>query len=299
MRMLESSRRKAGWMRLTLMLAVLGAARAWTADSSNAATADAPDPLLDLFVQKGFVTQAEAEKVKAEAEAMRTNGTQLPPISESKWKIGDGIKSVEMFGDIRLRYEDRRANDPEGDKIELQRYRYALRFGLRGDAADDFYYGFRLETGANPRSPWVTMGNVSAPSSSNPAYNGPYGKSTASVNIGQIYLGWRPENWMNITVGKMPNPLYTTTMVWSGNINPEGAAEQFKYTIGDADFFANFGQFVYQDMNPVSANGLLESSGIGSDQNNIIQTAFQGGLTYHITDNISAKAGATIYCITG
>ena len=59
-------------------------------------------------------------------------------------------------------------------------------------------------------------------------------------------------------MGKMPNPLYTTTLVWNGNISPEGAAEQFKYTVGPADFFANFGQFLYQDMNPISASGLLD-----------------------------------------
>ena len=298
MRMFETSRRAAGWMRLTVMLAVLGAGRTWGADSSNAA-AGGSDPLLDLFVQKGFVTQAEAEKVKAEADLMRTNGTQMPPFPESKWKISDGIKNVDLFGDVRLRYEGRTARDPEGDKIRLDRYRYSLRVGLRGEALDDFDYGFRLETSANPRSSFDTFGTASSPSSSNPAYNGPYGKSTAGIALGQIYLGWRPWEWVDLTVGKMPNPLYTTTLVWNGNISPEGAAEQFKYTVGPADFFANFGQFLYQDMNPISASGLLESTGIGPDQNNIFQIAWQAGLTYHISTNISAKAGATIYSYYG
>ena len=117
MRMFETSRRAAGWMRLTVMLAVLGAGRTWGADSSNAA-AGGSDPLLDLFVQKGFVTQAEAEKVKAEADLMRTNGTQMPPFPESKWKISDGIKNVDLFGDVRLRYEGRTARDPEGIKSD-------------------------------------------------------------------------------------------------------------------------------------------------------------------------------------
>src|SRR5262245_16360607 len=69
-------------------------------------SAETSDPLLDLFIQKGFVTKDEADKVKAEADALRakTPGT-FPEIPESKWKIGKGIKNVELFGDLRLRYE--------------------------------------------------------------------------------------------------------------------------------------------------------------------------------------------------
>ncbi len=133
------------------------------------------------MIQKGMVTQEEAQKVRAEADALRTNelATAMPPIP--KWKISDAIKNIELFGDARLRYEHRQANVPDG-RIELDRGRYALRLGLRGDAFDDFYYGLRLETAANPRSPWVTFGT----SSSGVPYYGPYGKSTATIYVGQI-----------------------------------------------------------------------------------------------------------------
>ena len=115
----------------------------WGADSSDT---NASDPLLDLFIKKGFVTQKEAEQVEAEAEALRANESQMPPAPLSRWKISQGIKSVQFFGDIRLRYEDREAQDPGGDKIDLQRFRYAVRVGLRGDLVDNLYYGFRVET---------------------------------------------------------------------------------------------------------------------------------------------------------
>ena len=109
---------------------------------------------------------------------------------------------------------------------------------------DDFYYGLRIDTSPSPRSPFVTFGSSSAGT----PYQGPYGKSTAGINIGQAYLGWKPEKWVDVTVGKMPNPLYTTPMVWNANLNPEGAAERFYYTVGEADLFATFGQFLYQDV---------------------------------------------------
>src|SRR3954465_3708875 len=83
------------------------------------------DPLLDLFIKKGFVTEQEAAKIKVEADALREGSTNsLPPLPESKWKIGKAIKNVELFGDIRLRYEQREARTPGDQKLELDRGRY-------------------------------------------------------------------------------------------------------------------------------------------------------------------------------
>ena len=270
------------------MAAVWAVTQGWCADSSNTT-----DPLLDLFIKKGFVTQKEAEQVEAEAEFNRTNQLANAVLPPSKWKISEGIKGVELFGDIRLRYEDRSAEDPAGKQIDLQRFRYAVRVGLRGDVFDNFYYGLRLETGTSPRSSFATLGT----SSSGTLYQGPFGKSTAGINIGQAYLGWRPWDWVDVTAGKMPNPLYTTPMVWSGNINPEGAAERFKYTIGPADFFATFGQFLYQNFSPSYSS--LGFGGIGQNVDNIFLFAWQGGLNYHFTTNTSAKIAATLYNYTG
>ncbi|MGB7767696.1 MAG: putative porin [Verrucomicrobiia bacterium] len=294
------ARRRATWVAGIVMLAVVSAAtRGWCADSTNTT-----DPLLDLFIKKGFVTQQEAEQVEAEAESNQTNQLANAAFPPSKWKISEGIKNVELFGDIRLRYEDRSAEDPAGNSIDLQRFRYSVRVGLRGDAFDNFYYGVRLDTGANPRSSFVTLGT----SANSSPYQGPFGKSNSGINIGQVYLGWRPWDWLDLTVGRMPNPLYTTPLVWSGNISPEGFAEHLKYTVGPADFFATLGQFLYADFNPDSASkglgiGLVSgtSSGPGSGQktDNIFMFAWQGGFNYHITTNTSAKIAATLYNYMG
>lgn len=260
------------------------------------ATDNAPDPLLDLFVKKGFVTQEEADKVKAEADSMRTNEIASIAESSSRWKISKGLKNIGLYGDIRLRYEDRTAEDPSGGKIDLNRLRAAVRIGLRGDAFDDFYYGVRLDTSGNPRSAWYTFGT----SSSGSPYQGPFGKSTAGINVGQVYLGWHPTSWFDMTLGKMPMPLYTTPMVWDSDYNPEGAAEHLKYTVGKADLFANFTQFIYEDLNPNNASGGLGINGLtGQNTDNVFQFAWQGGVNYRITTNISAKVAATLYKYVG
>src|ERR1035441_5166355 len=253
------------------------------------------DALLDLMIQKGMISQEEARKVEAEAEANRTNEIKHAMSSmDSKWDINKAGKRLELDGDIRVRYEYREATTPLDARMELERYRYALRVGLRGDLLDDVYFGLRLETSSNPRSPWVTFGGASP---------GPFGKSNTGVAIGQAYLGWRPEDWVNITAGKMPNPLYTTSMVWDPDLNPEGAAERFKYRVGQAEFFANFGQFLYQDNNPSYVSGDLLPYVAGTRQSSGNDTTFllawQAGVNYRFTENVSAKVAGTLYQYIG
>ncbi|HEU6447317.1 MAG TPA: putative porin [Verrucomicrobiae bacterium] len=276
-----------------VLLAVFAGGKGWCVEPSYS-----NDPLLDLFIKKGYVSQAEADKVKAEADALRTNDVSYTMPKQSIWDISDNIQKLQLYGDVRVRYENRTAKDPAGGGIDLYRLRYALRFGLRGELLDSFYYGFRVDTGANPRSPWITMGS----SSSSSPYQGPFGKSSAGLAVGQIYLGWHPTTWFDFTLGKMPNPLYTTPMVWDSDINPEGAAERFKYTVGNADLFANFGQFAYGDLNPDWADkglGINGLPGLGQNNENIFMFAEQAGFNFHFTTNISAKIAATLYSYTG
>ncbi len=259
--------------------------------------ADPTDPILNLLLQKGIVTQQEVDKAKAQAESIRTNelANALPPL-QSKWKLSEDFKNIELFGDVRLRYENRQGETPDGSRLQLDRARFALRIGLRGDVYDDFYYGFRLETAANPRSPWVTLGT----SSSGIPYQGPYGKATSGLYVGQIYLGWHPGNNLDFTLGRMPNPLYTTPMVWDSDINPEGAAERFKYTVGEADFFATFGQFLYQDANPTFASsGLGFNNGLGQRSTPVVELAYEGGVTYHFPKDVTGKIAAALYQYVG
>jgi hypothetical protein len=257
---------------------------------SAAFGADTPDPVLNLMLEKGMITEDEASKVQAQVDALHTNSA--PAYPASIWKSNPGIKDMEFFGDLRTRFEERSETDPSDGRIELQRFRYAARLGVRGDAFDDFYYGFRLDTSSNPRSSWVTLGTTSSGTYS------PFSKSAGGVNIGEIYLGWHPESWVDLTVGKMANPLYTSSLVWSPTITPEGLSEKFNHTVGRVDFFANFGQFLYQDANPVVASpdlGLGADPQVGQSANNIFQVAWQGGLVYHITTNVSFKVAATFY----
>ncbi len=230
---------------------------------TRAQTSD--DALINKLEQKGILTVDEAKELRAESEAEQTNLVNSA-LMATKWKISDSIKDIQLFGDVRFRYEYRGVDNPTpnnpganstptsggtGGTYSRERLRYALRIGVRGDLYDYFNYGIRLETSSNPRSPWVTFaddtGKSSTQGSTTPLSGTPTDKSNDSIYVGQIYLGWHPEDWIQMTVGRMPMPLYTTPMVWDSDINPEGAFERLKVNWGDAELFANFGQFDYQN----------------------------------------------------
>jgi len=247
-----------------------------------AATAQTPsaDALINKLVQKGVLTEKEGKELLVEDIS-----TNQP--SASKWRISNAIKDIGLFGDVRFRYEYRAADNAPGsgstkDDYTRERFRYALRVGIKGDLFDDFYYGLRVETSSNPRSPWITFGDDSSPT--------PFAKNSDGLNLGQAYLGWRPTDWYEMTVGKMPNPLYVTAMVWDSDLNPEGAVEKFKLSLSpQVDLFANFGQFIYQDTNPDTA---FPSS-------DTFLLAWQVGASAKFTKDLSAKVAPVIYNYTG
>src|SRR5262245_46053189 len=205
-----------------------------------------------------------------------------------KWKLAPWITELELFGDLRLRYEYRGGRlpssfqfgqDNQNDWQERERERYRLRVGLRGTVLDDWFFGVRLETSASARSTNVTYGADT--STTSPGGGGPFAKGDDGIFVGQAYGGYKGFPGFTFTGGRMPVPFVNTRMVWDDDINPEGLAEQWKhtFTIGGGapepvyskdvkavagpppepllkiDVFANFGQFVYDDTNPTNPIG--------------------------------------------
>src|SRR3954466_6164622 len=84
--------------------------------------------LLDLLVKKKLITDQEAEEVRGELtrEAAAT--------AAGKWKMAAPINEVELYGDMRVRYEQRQGTTPDGmpgspgpnDTLKRSRERYRL-----------------------------------------------------------------------------------------------------------------------------------------------------------------------------
>ena len=287
---------------------------------SAVARAQDAGALLDLLVKKKLITDQEAEEVRGELtrEAAQT--------SAGKWKISAPINEIELYGDMRVRYEQRQGTTPDlmpgspgpDDTLKRSRERYRLRFGIRGTLMDDWFFGLRLETSTNPRSTNVTFGDDA----------GPFGKTSDSIGVGQAYLGYKGFRDVTLTAGKMPNPLVTTLMVWDADINPEGLAEQWKHSFNlsfgggttnaveayskdgknavaaveadpfkvKLDLFVNLAQFVYDDSNPENPLGARAVSGGRLVPNtDAWMFAWQLGAKFNFPKNVYFQVAPVLY----
>ncbi|HEY8671165.1 MAG TPA: putative porin [Terriglobales bacterium] len=306
-----------------IMLAAIGASLVLGAGRN--AQAEDDDALLNLLVKRHIITQKDASEVRAELDKKASQ--EMASNSESKLKLSTPLTELELYGDARVRYEVRSGEtnrpdsiNPPGDTFQRNRARYRLRIGLKGTLVDDWFFGIRLETSTNPRSTNVTFGDDTA------AGPGPFAKNSDSLNIGQAYLGYKGIKGLTLVAGKMQNPFVSTSMVWDPDINPEGLAEQYKYTIklgGGAaassetttdkdgktivtqtkaepgptiDLFANFGQFVYDDTNPENPIGPSPS---GVPKKDAYLLGWQVGMKYNLNKSTYLQIAPTIYNYTG
>ena len=279
--------------------ALFAGATALMALAPNIHAQSAVDALLNKLEQKGVLTTSEADELKAESAADQTNEVSMMLSAEraaeptnaasdiSRFKMPDSIKSMQLYGDFRLRYEYRGVDNVPGsaqDIYKRERFRYALRVGVRGDLYDYWSYGIQLQTANNPRSPWDTFGNNTTSGSDTPS-----DKNSSGIYLGQAFLNWHPADWYEMTAGRMPMPLYTTPMVWDSDINPEGAFEKFKYTVANVDLFVDFAQFDYQD--PASATQVPSSD--------TFVLAWQMGAKVNVSKDMFFKIAPMLYTYTG
>ncbi len=147
-----------------------------------------------------------------------------------------------------------------------------------------------------------------------------------TIFLGRVYLKYQPTDWLTITGGKIANPFVSTRMVWDPDINPEGLAEQVKFTIGggssapasyskdskdgkailpavsnmSVDLFANFAQFIYDDVgfenNFNAGNGPFSQVPDGTDR---WLLGWQIGAKVNFNQSTYFQIAPTLYNYTG
>src|SRR5438128_2385615 len=132
----------------------------------------------DLKAEVGSLKKHEAHAAKVAAEGPtqteinydgKTYVEKTVPLEKSsadKWKLSTSITEMELYGDVRFRYDYRAgetkstgpvaappANGVAGtnDWLERKRERYRVRLGVRGTLLDDWFLRLRWETKKNAR----------------------------------------------------------------------------------------------------------------------------------------------------
>ncbi|GBG13208.1 uncharacterized protein NMK_0752 [Novimethylophilus kurashikiensis] len=267
------------------------------------AQADSVDALLQALRDKGVLSQAEYDTFNNARDNERVEKVKESALNKGKIKLGDYINSITPTGDVRVRYELRDAkgqavNGTNGQNAfeKLGRARYAWHLGFKSDSDNDFFTEFRFASGTNSRSPNNDFNNTVTTD----AGSAPMSKQ-GGAQVDRVMIGWNTTEWLTLKAGRMQNPLYTTSMVWDGDLNPEGLAEELHTKFNDVDLFATLGQFslrtkydrqTYTD--PITGAVVKE--------NNVATSklfAFQGGAHYKFNDETSVKIAPVYYSYAG
>lgn len=191
----------------------------------STATAEDNSALLHLLQRKGILTSDEVASVQQ--ELARDNAAS----DAGKIKLNPSISELKLYGDLRFRYQydtrdpqldpapvgvhqDRNEDDRSQSGVQQSRYRFRLRVGAEIKLGENWFGGFELGTFQGSDSGNQTFEN---------------GFDDYNIYVTKAYLGWRPNEAFTFTAGKIPNPFYTTELVWDADITPSGVAEIIKF----------------------------------------------------------------------
>ncbi len=320
---------------LVLALALAGAMPAQADDREQLEALKATTlALIDALVEKGIlpreaadelVKQAEqkgqekaAELAKAEAGVVRV--PYIPEVVKreireqirqevvaqaktERWGdvnvVPEWVERLKWEGDIRLRYQDdlfAKGNDTstnfEAEPYGLapgfnttedrQRMRVRARLGLLAKVTDYVSAGFRITTGdtSDPVSTNQTLGTTS---------------NKYSMVLDRAYAKVKPWDWLNVSGGRIPNPFFSTDLVWDDDVNFEGVAATFKpwpHESMTAKPFFTVGAFPLKEVESSSTNKAkdkwLFAAQAGVDWRSGAYSRLRFGLSYYDYRNTKA-----------
>ena len=253
------------------------------------ALADSTTDIVDALVSKGVLTEEEGKLISKGAKSQKEAQDKT---IKGKLSISSALENATIYGDIRARYERRDGDTVDtGINTDSNRARYKITLGVETKAGD-WYSDLAVAMSKNGRSDNVSFGDTGTSLGGD---SGMSPKDASALYVKRAMIGWNATPWLAIEAGRMKNPLYmVNAMVFDHDIVMEGAQEKLKYTMGDTNLFANFGQWVYSGKELSSTDGDPTKN---ARQNMVL--AFQAGAEQaFIPNTMSAKAAVGYYNYT-
>ena len=283
--------------------------------------------LIEALVQQGvlpadrakaLIAQAEEKARAAVAEARKTeqNTVRIQFVPESvRQQIANEVREevvaqakAERWGDVnavpewvdRFRFEGElrlgyqrdmfdEGNAPEfafqssgqnvgNTTVDRDRERLRARLGVTARVTQDLTAALRLTTGSSddPVSTNQTLGN--------------YG-SKYNFALDRAFLRARSQEflpWLTTTAGRIPNPFFSTDLVWDDDLAFDGIALQYEDPAANAQVWRPFGTvgwFPIQNIETSLANRARSQSLL----------ALQGGVEWVPDNKRRAKVGVALY----
>jgi outer membrane murein-binding lipoprotein Lpp len=186
---------------------------------AQTATLDEVSKEIAEIKAKNEKLEAEVEYLKENAKALRKeNAVESADVATLK----TATSKFTWSGDFRYRNEQiQTAASTLTDEYTRGRDRIRLRFGVTAKINDTVTGRFQLATAGSGAT-------VNDPRSTNQTLGEDWGRKPIAIDL--AYVDWKPTNYFNLQLGKMPQPwTKTPDYFWDGDITPEGAAAKFTY----------------------------------------------------------------------
>ncbi|OQW86647.1 MAG: outer membrane receptor for ferric coprogen and ferric-rhodotorulic acid [Rhodoferax ferrireducens] len=263
-------------------------AKATTKAQAELADAKKPEPgvvrvqYVPEFVRKQIADEVR-EEVVAQAKAERWGDANAIP----EW-----VDRFKFEGDMRLGYQSDMfsesnasitnfefgGQDIDNTTEDRQRTRLRARLGITAKITPDISAAFRLSTG-----------NTTEPVSTNQTL-GQTGNKYSFV-LDRAYVKAHSPTfmpWLTASAGRIPNPFFSTDLLWDDDLNFEGLALQFEDSVASAKVWRPFGTlgiFPLEDIQQSSRNRAKSKWLTGA----------QVGVEWVPSNTTRAKVGLGIY----
>ena len=181
---------------------------------------DGGNLLLRKLVQKGVLTEKEADELLAES---RQEAKQQYTMWQKDNYVPSWVKKLSMNGDLRLRSDNISMNDDTGTANRM-RWRYRLRYGVAATFNGEWMVGFRLASGGQDDA--ISTNQTLDDDGENDM-----------LNIDQAYAKWTPNDSMTAIFGKMVNTFSFDKAIIDGDYTPEGIAFNYEQDLAENHSF--------------------------------------------------------------
>ncbi len=162
---------------------------------------------------------------------------------EEKQQANDALlyilKRFSWYGDLRTRWQSESTETP-GVTDERDRGRIRFRLGAKIHMLKDLDIGFRIATAG-----------LTSRDSGNQTLDG--GFTHKAFDLDLAYFRYQPTvaGWDTVLQGgKFKPPFMTSEIIWDTDVTVEGISQQFSKEFGNTTLDANFGQFIYDELDP-------------------------------------------------
>jgi len=232
------------------------------------------DALVKKLVEKGILTQGEAYKIVAEAK--EESRKQEVMVQKEMDSVPGWIKNTKFKGDARLRFENHGRSYTTGAPItDRSRTRVRFRWGFDTKVNDQIQAGLRLATGDSSQA-----------SSANQTFTNAF--DDKNFWLDRAYIKYSPVKNFSLTGGKMSNPFYTSALVWSSDISPEGVIMQAKFPVA-SEIFATAGYFPIKEFSKDSNDPYMIGLQLGY-AGKIADASFKAAATYYNYEGLKGSA---------